>query len=54
MDGFVGIVGCVEFGLAGEEEIIRNAVWTGLYLLKVNSSFGDLSGGEFTFCIVVC
>lgn len=52
MNCFVGIIGCVEFGLGWEEDIIRDATWLKGYLLKGNSSLAGLSNSLFTFCIV--
>lgn len=50
----VGVIWGVEFGLGGKEDIIGDAAWAGGYLLKGNSSLGDLHVVGSTFCIVSC
>ena len=54
VDCFVGVVGGVEFGLGGEEDIIGDTAWAAGYLLKGNSSLSDLYVVWRTFCKASC
>lgn len=50
----VGVVGGVQLGLRGQEHIVRDTEWAAEYLLKGNSSLGDLYVVWRTFCRVFC